>query len=188
MPTSHKIPPPTPPEKHPLWNPNGCQFLRQPTADPFRPGNCCPAKEPKNLGASIPPPTPPKTLRWLCWLPTPAWEREAERLRRRVRKGGGKKESAQVCIFNLIASSLHFAPRLKSPLTPLFAFGLFFFFYIFFKYDMDFPSMRALQTALQTPQAMQQTAMCPDSWLWIGVEINLILPALFFSTHFSFWL
>lgn len=126
MPTSHKIPPPTPPEKHPLWNPNGCQFLRQPTADPFRPGNCCPAKEPKNLGASIPPPTPPKTLRWLCWLPTPAWEREAERLRRRVRKGGGKKESAQVCIFNLIASSLHFAPRLKSPLTPLFAFGLFF--------------------------------------------------------------
>lgn len=35
---------------------------------------------------------------------------------------------AQVCIFNLIASSLHFAPRLKSPLTPLFALDLFFFF------------------------------------------------------------
>ncbi|KAE8281545.1 hypothetical protein D5F01_LYC20532 [Larimichthys crocea] len=51
MPTSHKIPPPPPPpplEQHPLWNPNGCQFLRQPTADPFRPGNCCPAKEPKS--------------------------------------------------------------------------------------------------------------------------------------------
>lgn len=38
--------------------------------------------------------------------------------------GLGKKEKkglkAQVCVFNLIASALHFAPRLKSPLSPLF--------------------------------------------------------------------
>lgn len=47
--------------------------------------------------------------------------------------------------------------------------------------------MRALQTAIQTPGAMQQTAMCPDSWLWIRVEINLILPALFFLFIFFYF-
>lgn len=119
-----RYPPPSRPVKHPLWNPNGCQFLRQPTADPFRPGNCRPAKEPKSPAASIPLP-PPQTLRWLCWLLIQAWERKAERHRKRARKGR-KKESAQVCIFNLIASSLHFAPRLKRPLTPLFALDFFF--------------------------------------------------------------
>lgn len=120
MPTSHKIHPPPPSftEKHPLWSPNGCQFLRQPTADPFRPGNCRPAKEPKSPGASIsflffPLPT----LRWLCWLLAQAWERRVERHRERAAKKERerRRESARVCIFNLIAPSLHFAPRFKKP-------------------------------------------------------------------------
>lgn len=33
---------------------------------------------------------------------------------------------------------------------------------------------------------MQQTAMCPDRWLWIRVEIHLFLPALFIIS-FLFW-
>lgn len=121
-----RYPPPQPPKNIPLWNPNGCQFLRQPTADPFRPGNCCPAKEPKSPGASIPPHTPPPppdskmavlaAYSGLGKKGRETWKKSEE---------GGKKESAQVCIFNSIASSLHFAPRLKSPFTPLFALDFF---------------------------------------------------------------
>lgn len=51
--------------------------------------------------------------------------------------------------------------------------------------------MHALQTALQTPQAMQQTAMCPDSWLWIRVEIHfgcIFLIFVFLSIFFSFFI
>lgn len=126
QPATRYPPSPTPPEKHPLWNHDGCQFLRQPTADPFRPGNCRPAKEPKSPRAPLHPPlhpsTPTQCLRWLCWLLTEAWERKAERQRNRMRKKGRKRES--VCIFNLIASSLHFAPRLKWPLIPLYFFNM----------------------------------------------------------------
>ncbi|MEQ2297586.1 hypothetical protein AMECASPLE_036128 [Ameca splendens] len=88
--------------KHPLWSPNGCQFLRQPTADPFRPGNCHLANNLKNPGASIflSLHEIPVCISFSVWPGSKGWER------------------ARVCISNLSASSLLFAPRLKSPLIP----------------------------------------------------------------------
>lgn len=61
--------------------------------------------------------SPLPTLRWLCWLLAQAWERRVERHGERAakRERERRRESAQVCIFNLIAPSLHFAPRFKKP-------------------------------------------------------------------------
>lgn len=74
------------------------------------------AKEPRGLDF-FPFFSPLPTLRWLCWLLAQAWERRVERHGERAAKTERerRRESAQVCIFNLIAPSLHFAPRFKKP-------------------------------------------------------------------------
>lgn len=78
---------------------------------------------------------------------------------------------AQVCIFNLIASSLHFAPRLKSPLTPLFALDLFFFF------NMTRISPACVLSRRHKPCSRQPCVLTVD--FESELRINLILPALF---------
>lgn len=123
MPTSHKIHPPPPSftEKHPLWSPNGCQFLRQPTADPFRPGNCRPAKEPKSPGASIsflffpPPDSKMALLAARSGLGKEGGETRGESSEERERDG----EKVLKFAF-LIWSPRHFTllQDLKSPLIP----------------------------------------------------------------------
>lgn len=119
VPSSHEI---ASAEKHPPPEPaTAASFSDGPPLTPSGRENCCLSKEPKS-------PRPPPPLQSLqvsfCWRLNQSWGREV----RKKRDLEGRPEGASsLFIFNLIASPLNFAPRFKSPLTPLFNY-LFFMF------------------------------------------------------------